>query len=84
MTQIKRETIGEHLFDHQLEMMGRIRTEIFDNDRWRFQYTLTRNQYTDFRDYAIKLIMKTFKCNKNKAIGIFEWYWEIFGVRLKG
>ena len=80
---IRRENIADHLFINQLEIMGKTKLEVLDTDRWKFLFTITRIQYTDFRDYAISLIMKIFRCNKNKAIGIFNWYWEQFGVKIR-
>ena len=84
MKKVRREDIGKHLFDYQLQMIGKTRIEVLDDDKWYFHFTMTRGQYIEFRKYAVSLMMKTFRCNKNKAIGIFEWYWTQFGVRLKG
>ena len=83
MKKIKRENIGEHLFDHQLAMIGKTRVDLVDDDKWHFHFTMTRAQYIEFRDYAISLMMKTFRCNKNKAISNFEWYWQQFRVRIR-
>ena len=83
MEKVKRENIGDYLFDHQLAMIGKTRMQVVDDDRWHFNFTMTRLQYTEFREYAIPLMMKTFRCNKNKAIGIFNWYWEQFGVKIR-
>lgn len=81
---VKRENIADYLFDYQLKIIGATRMSIIDDDRWRSHFTMTRVQYGIFRDYAVALMMKTFRCNKTKARSIFEWYWEMFGVRLKG
>ena len=83
LKKIKRETVGEHLFDKQLEIIGATRLTIIDDDLWRSHYPIKREEYSAFRDYAIKLMMKTFRCNKNKAIANFNWYWEQFGVKIK-
>lgn len=81
---ITRSNIGDHLFDKQLEMVGKTRVDIIDDDRWRFNITMTRDQYWEFRAYAIKLLMKTFRVTKPKATKNFEWFIEMFGLRLKG
>lgn len=83
MEKVKRENIGEHLFDYQLKMIGKIRMNVVDDDKWYSHFTMTRNQYIEFRKYAVSLMMKTFRCNKNKALSIFEWYWQQFGVKIK-
>lgn len=83
MEKVKRENIGEHLFDFELKMIGKTRMDIVDQDRWFFNFTMTRGQYIEFRKYAVSLMMKTFRCTKPKALNIFEWYWSCFGVRIK-
>jgi len=82
MEKVKRENIGEHLFDMQLRLIGATRLMIVDSDNWRSKFPIKRDEYSAFRDYAIKLMMKTFRCNKNKAIANFNWYWEQFGVKI--
>lgn len=84
MEKVKRENIGEHLFTRQLEIIGKTRIDVIDTDRWHFLFTMSRTQYSEFRDYAIKLMMKTFRCNKNRAIDTFNWYWLQFGVKIRG
>lgn len=83
MEKIKRDNIGEHLFDYQLKMIGKTRIDVLDDDKWYFHFTMTREQYVKFRKYAISLMMKTFRKSKSNCICIFEWYWEQFGVRIK-
>ena len=83
MTKITRENIGAHLFDRQLEMIGKTRVDVIDAYRWRLSFSMTRKQYIDFHTYAVKLMMKTFRCPKSKALGIFEWYWAQFGMKIK-
>jgi hypothetical protein len=80
---INRKNIGDHLFDYQLELIGKKRIETLDVENWRFTWTLTRNQYDIFRDYTIKLCKKTFKYNRQRAISTFEWFYHEFGLRIK-
>ena len=84
MEKVKRENIGEHLFSYQLEIIGKTRIDVIDSPNFHYYFTMSRTQYSEFRDYAIKLMMKTFKCNKNKAISNFNWYWEQFGTKIRG
>ena len=84
MEKVKREAIGEFLFDKQLKIIGATRLSIVDFDQWRSKFPIKREEYSAFRDYAIKLMMKTFRCNKNKAIDTFNWYWMQFGVKIRG
>ncbi len=80
---ITRENIGDHLFDYQLEMLGKTRIDIVDRDTWRFDFTMTQEQLIDFTSYAIPLLQKTFKFNRRKALDTFEWFRMQFGVRIK-
>jgi hypothetical protein len=41
-----------------------------DDDQWRFNITLTAIQSEQFKQYAITVLKKTFKCNKSIAISI--------------
>lgn len=83
MEKITRENIGNHLLDYQLTMIGKSRIDIIDDDRWFFNFTLTTDQYKEFEAYAIPLLKKIFKCNKNKAEAIFTWFNTNFGFRIK-
>lgn len=80
---VTRKNIGAHLFDYQLDIIGKGRVDIIDDDKWRFNNTLTLKQYNEFKDYAIKLLQKTFKYRKQKAVDTFEWWWMRFGLRIK-
>lgn len=81
---ITRSNIGEHLFDYQLSMVGKTRMNTLDDDRWRFNITMTREQHIQFKKYAVSLMMKTFRIPKPKATKNFEWFNGMFGLRLKG
>lgn len=80
---ITRENITAHLLTYQLEMVGKSIMDVIDDDHWRFTITLTNKQKTEFRQYAIKLIKKTFKCNTGKADETFDWFYKSFGCRIK-
>ena len=82
-TTINRINITTHLVEYELEMVGKTLVDAFNDDRWRFKFTMTRNQYVQYHSYVIPLLKKTFKVRKSKAEGIFEWYWQQFGLRIK-
>jgi len=84
MEKITRSNIGTHLFDYQLEMIGKTRLDVVDDDRWRFNLTVTREQREEFKKYAVPLLMKTFRFPKKKALDTFNWFIEMFGLRIKG
>lgn len=80
---ITRENIGNHLLEYELSLVGKTKILILDNDMWRFDWVLTMGQYNEFKTYAVPLLKKTFKCNSTKANGIFDWFYQQFGLRIK-
>ena len=80
---ITRDNIAESLFNKQLEIIGKTRIDAVESFNWRFYFTITGEQYLEFKKYAISLIQKVFKCNKTKALNTFDWYWKMFSVRFK-
>lgn len=83
MEKVKRENIADFLFSKELDLIGATKESIINFDNWKFKFPMERTKYSSFREYSIKLIMKTFKCNRNKAIDTFEFYWQQFGVRIR-
>lgn len=80
---VNRETIGRHLLEHQLGIIGKDLMVLIDDDDWRFNNTLTYNEYFKFKMESKKVIQKVFKCNSNKTESIFNQFYEMFGLRIK-
>lgn len=80
---INRINITKHLIEYELEMVGKTLVDTISDDNWHFNFTMTLNQYVQYKSYVIPLLKKTFKCNKRKAESIFKWYWKNFGLRIK-
>ena len=80
---ITRENIGEHLFEYQLALIGKTVQEAKLDDMWIFNWTITNEQFTHFREYAIPLLKKTFRYNKAKAEQTFGWFYVKFGLMIK-
>ena len=81
---ISRNNIAEVLLDKQLEMIGKDKSILISDDKWRFNNTMTREQLFEFKKYAIPLLQKVFKFNRLKAETTFESFRQLFGVRIKG
>ena len=79
---INRNTIAEHLVEYQLNMIGKTMKDVEGDIQWYYNNTFTQTQYLEFRDYAIPLIKKVFKCNKKRAESIFDWFNLGFGLRI--
>lgn len=80
---INRKNIAQHLLEFQLGIVGRKLVEVVDEDKWRFKWTITREQYNEFHNYSIPLLQKIFKFNKKKAEETFKWFYGNFGLRIK-
>jgi len=83
MPTINRTNIADHLLEYQLAMIGKTIEEAREDDMWFFNWTLTTEQYEEFRKYAIPLLKKVFKFNKSKAEQTFGWFNLQFGLRIK-
>lgn len=74
-TQKQREEINRKLVSMQMEMIGLSYQDAMDTPEFWRVYTLTSEQTELWRKDAMKLIQKTFKCNKKRAemiMGVFE------------
>lgn len=79
----RRANIIPHLMEYQFKMVGKTMVDTLDDDRWKFNWTISRKQKAEFAKYAIPVLRKVFRCNKAKAITTFEWFYAHFGLRLK-
>lgn len=80
---ITRENIERHLLEYQLSLVGKTMMDTLDDDQWYFNITITREKFTEFEKYAIKLIKKVFKCNTSRAKKTFDWFNLNLGLRIK-
>jgi len=82
MNKINRENAGDHLVEYQLEMVGKTIAEAYKTPEWYSKWTMTDEQHNEFKEYAIPLLKKVFKCNKKRAESIFGWFDLQFGLRI--
>lgn len=80
---INRVNITNHLIEYQLNIVGKTIKDTIDDDLWYFNWTITTEQFTKFKNYSIPLIKKIFKCNKARAEATFNWFNLSFGLRIK-
>jgi len=74
---INRSTIATHLLEYQLNIVGKKLSSLLEEDKWRFKWTITREQHEEFKQYSLFLIQKIFKINKNKAKETFEFFQQL-------
>ena len=80
---VTRDNITNHLVEYQLAMIGKTLLDTLDDDNWHFNFTMTYAEQEEFKNYAVKLIRKTFRCNKLKGEETFQWFITQFGLRIK-
>lgn len=83
MGKINRLNVADHLVEYQLNMVGKTMADALKDDMWFFNWTMTTDQYQEFKAYAIPLLKKVFKFNKKKAEETFGWFNLQFGLRIK-
>ena len=74
-TEKQREEINRKLVTMQMEIIGRTYEDAMNTPEFWRVYTLTTAQTIAWRRDALKLIQKTFKCNKRRAevtMAVFE------------
>lgn len=74
-TEKQREEINRKLVSMQMELIGLTYEDAMNTPEFWKVYTLTTEQTIAWRKDALKLIQKTFKCNKRRAevtMAVFE------------
>lgn len=83
MAKINRQNISEHLFEKQLEIIEKTVQDAIKSRNWRGEWLMTTEEFSEFKNYSIPLIKKTFKCNKTKAESTFNWFIIQFGLKVQ-
>lgn len=83
MEKITRDNIHRHLVEYELSIIGKTILDTFNDDKWFFNITVTREQHVQFKAYAVALIRKTFKCNKVNGENRFDAFELALGLRIK-
>ena len=77
-------TMTQHLIEYMIGLAGKKMTDTLEEDQWHSKWSLTHDQKVDLEKYSIPLIKKVFKCNRNKAVNTFAWFYSVFGLKLRG
>lgn len=80
---INRNNIYEHLLEKQFMLVERTMLDALFDKNWREEWRITKAQSVAFEKYAIPLIKKVFKCNKQKALSTFTWFKEMHSLKIK-
>lgn len=76
---INRKNILIHLLEKQFNLCDKTIEDAILDPNWK-NWKVKNEKYEEFKKYAIKKIQKVFKCNRAKAIHIFEWFENRFGI----
>ena len=77
-----RENIAMHLVEKQMMMIGKTYEDAENDEQWYVNNTLTQEQFLKFREEALSLMKKVFKCSKSKALENFDWWNLNWGLRI--
>jgi hypothetical protein len=80
---INRTNISNHLLEYQLGIIDKNMIDMLSDHEWFNTWTMTTAQLGSFRGYAIPLLKKTFKFNKDKAETTFKWFLLQYGLRIE-
>lgn len=80
---INRDNIYIHLLEKQLNLIEKTIPNALLDRNWKEEWTITKNQLQEFENYAIPLLMKTFKFSKGKAVSTFTWFLLSHGLKVK-
>lgn len=78
----KRESIADDLAEKMMTSAGKSVTMGHD-PFYRFNNTMTREQFNTFKQEGVGMIMKALKINKRKAISAFNYFYKVYGIRIK-
>lgn len=82
MTKINRLNIADHLLEYQFNLIGKTVSDAVKDETWIVAWSLTPEQYEQFKSYAVPLLKKVFKFNKAKAEQTFQWFNVQFGLQV--
>lgn len=82
-TQKQREEINRKLVSMQMELIGLSYEDAMNTPEFWRVYTLTTEQTIAWRKDALKLIQKTFKCNKKRAEMTMSMFELSLGLRVQ-
>lgn len=77
-----RETLAMHLVEMQMDMIGKTFEDAEANQNWFNENTMTSEQFLEFRNKAISIIKKVYRCNKATASKNFDWWNLNWGLRI--
>jgi hypothetical protein len=83
MIKPNRNNISEVLFEYYLSLLEKTVRDALENPNWKQEWSISKEQYEEFKRYSIPLLKKVFKFNKSKAENTFNFFWLHYGIRIQ-
>lgn len=82
MSKVTRANLNEHLVEYQLKFIGKTLQDAIDNPNWINEWSISEEDYSKVKEYAIPLIKKIFKCNNEMARRTWAWFDLMSGLKI--
>jgi hypothetical protein len=80
---MKRDTLVIDILKAELKYINKTIEEVKEEEEWYNKYTITEEQYEEWKTYSTALIQKVLKCNKATAEKEFSWFNLMYGIKVK-
>jgi hypothetical protein len=80
---ITSQNLGDHLFQKQLDYIGKTVKEVKNDPEWYLNNKLTKAQYNEWKEYCIEAISKTYQLNERQAELEFNWLDLGYGLTIE-
>lgn len=77
-----RDTLGMYLVEMQMEAIGKTFEDAESTPEWFNKFTMTQEEFLEFKSMAISIVKKVYKCNKRIAESNFDWWNLNWGLRI--
>lgn len=84
MEKINKHNLSDHLIEYQLQLIGKTLDDAKGDERWFYNFTMTKIQFELFNRYALLLIQKVNKCNTSRTLETLDYFNLMYGLRVEG
>lgn len=79
---INRSNIYPHLVEKMFNIKKKTTQDAILDKKWK-EWSISEQEFLDFKKYAVQLIKKVFKCSSRNAQNTFTWFWLSHGLIVK-
>lgn len=77
----KRDDVLKEIINKELEKYNLTMTDVLDSKDWFTKYTMTNDEWKEWKSYSIELMRKKLKMSKKVAEKEFVWIDLMWGLR---